>query len=397
MKTGVVVTFWDWTSFYGTWGEPGVYKVIDLLHSAGVHRIYWRMRQSQCLYASKVDLPGMHFDEDNTIAKTTAWGLPHHSWRWINESVDFSKFDPVPVAIERCRALGIEIYAWLENVESHGWGWESGFSKAHPELLMKTRAGYRVPRLCWAYPEVIDFKLSLVEEIASYGFDGIAQDLFKGGCNKVATIDRFGVFQGMYDEPVALAFKGQTGRDPFEIPNDDTEWIQFRADYVTAYFRKVRALLRTRSPAIDFEIFLSLPGMHVWSTHDGEKAATTRDIMDGAAKHTDIPDPLSGNIEDQDAWIEEHLADSFAPAFHFHSLEDTAALSRKAKTIASRLRDGQRLGGYFQARGRDLQNLADAYRIAEMAGMDHVVLFESNGFEVPGRFRALKELCQKHE
>ena len=80
------------------------------------------------------------------------------------------------------------------------------------------------------------------------------------------------------------------------------------------------------SPETDFEILLSLPGMHVWGTLDGERAATTEDIMKGAAKHIDIPDAFSGNVEDQDTWIRESLADSFSPAFHFHSLGNVSEL-----------------------------------------------------------------------
>ena len=397
MKTGVTVNLWDWTALYGTWGEPGVYKIIDLLHSAGVRRIYWRMRQSQCLYASKLDRPGVHFaSEDNPIEKTTAWGCPRQTWRWLNEVVDFSKFDPTPVVIKRCRELGIEIYAWLENVEAHGWGWDSGFSTEHPELLMTTRAGYRIKRLCWAYPEVIDFKLSLIREILDYGFDGLAHDFFKGGCNKYAPIDKFGVFQGMYNEPVVEAFKEKTGKDPFEIPNNDPAWLQFRADYITAYLRKVRQLLKTSYPKVVFEVLLSLPGTHVWCTHDGERAATTEEIVAGAAKHVNIPDAFSGNIEDQDAWIKEGLADSFTPVFHFHTLDDVQGLSEKANAIARKLDGKATLGGFFPARKGKGNFMENAYAIAERADMDHVMFFESNGFEVRKNFEVLKDLCTRH-
>ena len=394
MKAGVSVTFWDWTALYGTWGEPGVYKIIDLLHRAGVRRIYWRMRQSQCLYASKIDRPGVHFaSEDNTIEKTTHWGCPRQTWRWINEVVDFSEFDPVPVAIDRCRQLGIEIYAWLENVEAHGWGWDSGFSTEHPELLMHTRAGYQIKRLCWAYPEVIDFKLSLIREILDYGFDGLAHDFFKGGCNKYSPIDRFGVFQGMYDEPVIRAFREKTGKDPFEIPNDDQEWLQFRADYITAYLRKVCSLIRASYPDVVFEVLLSLPGSHVWATHDGERVATTEEIAAGAAKHINIPDPFSGNIEDQDAWIDEGLADSFTPVFHFHSFDDVEGLSGKARAIGRKLRGNVALGGFFVVASRNVAPMERAYEIAEKAEMEHVMLFGSRGFEIPQKLDVLRELC----
>ena len=76
----------------------------------------------------------------------------------------------------------MEAYAWLEQAEAHGHGWESRFSRELPELLTRNRDRQVVNgNLSFAYPEAIEFRLAILREMLEYRFDGIAIDFQKGG------------------------------------------------------------------------------------------------------------------------------------------------------------------------------------------------------------------------
>ena len=63
--------------------------------------------------------------------------------------------------------------------------------------------------------------------------------------------DENGVTTDGYEDSIAGAFREATGRDPFELPNGDPQWVQFRADRWTDMVRAIRdAVKAVRADAV---------------------------------------------------------------------------------------------------------------------------------------------------
>lgn len=102
--------------------------------------------------------------------------------RWVNKNVMnlLQQGGPLKIAVERSHKIGLDIFARLEMNHEYGpassdnWKWVAlvgNFNKSHPE--------YRIGRsvmLDFKYKEVRDFKISILNEAAEIGVDGISMD-----------------------------------------------------------------------------------------------------------------------------------------------------------------------------------------------------------------------------
>jgi uncharacterized lipoprotein YddW (UPF0748 family) len=161
-------------------------------------------------------------------------------------------FDVLAAVTEDAHSLGMEVVPWItlsdEGIPEDCY---TKFASAHSEYLMRDREGKRYDRsLSFAYPEVRAYRIELIRELQEYGTDGIFLDftrwLWKGhvearGCSLVddESVCLFG-----YDEPVVQEYREKTGKDPYEIPNGDTDWVRFRAEATnTRFLRELRSAL----------------------------------------------------------------------------------------------------------------------------------------------------------
>ena len=144
--------------------------------------------------------------------------------------------------------------------------------------------------MSWAFPEVMEYKLATIRELLNYNVKGILLDLVRQHCFGPGTelLDANGVCRAMYETPIVEAFRKQTGRDPHAIPNDDPAWMRFRADFNTAYVRRVRELIRTTKPGVQLGVMV-------------------RGIGHGGAQHQG--DPYRECLLDVSGWAREGLID----------------------------------------------------------------------------------------
>ena len=56
--------------------------------------------------------------------------------------------------------------------------------------------------------------------------------------------DENGVVPYGYEDRTVSEFRAKVGKDPFDLPNNDPDWMQFRADYVTLFLSEVRARIK---------------------------------------------------------------------------------------------------------------------------------------------------------
>lgn len=120
------------------------------------------------------------------------------------------------------------------------WDYYTQFARAHPEFLVKTREGQKLGRcLSYAYEEARNYRRNMIEEMLSYGLDGVLMDFTRWPIDAdIFTLDESGVSRFGYEEPLAEGFKGKFGRNPLKIDNNDPEWIKYRADHGPTLFLK---------------------------------------------------------------------------------------------------------------------------------------------------------------
>jgi hypothetical protein len=384
VKFSAVVSPFDWAWYYGGWGKASAHWVLDRLHWAGIRRVYLRVRQCQCYYPSRVDMPGIHFWTPENCVAEGSWGTKGHEWQWWPQAYDFRTYDAPRLFIDRAHELGMEVYAWLEQAEAHGHGWESRFSREHPELLTRNREGQVVNgNLSFAYPEAIEFRLAILREILEYRFDGVAIDFQKGGDHRIPRVDSDGVYYAHYDAPVVESFQQATGRDPFAIANDDPEWVQHRANYVTDFLRQARALHQQLHPEQEFGV-MGIPKGKPLPAKNELKGLRHSQASNAAAPAASA---LAGNLEDHHAWTAEKLVDflivtplpeqttPFDPAAYVALLRDAKA------QIAGPCRLGlwQVMWGAQSPRVREVVDAAATLAAGE--GVDETVFFQAISFE----------------
>ncbi len=139
-----------------------------------------------------------------------------------------------------CHEAGIGCYASLRMNGDYPvtmWGGSfpryanSTFWWNHPEFRLRDAKGVTQTKFSFAFPEVREFKLSILREVAREDIDGINLDFQRHP-------DFFG-----FEEPMAKAFKSRYGIEASTVSATDPRWAPLRAEPMTAFVRAVRGIL----------------------------------------------------------------------------------------------------------------------------------------------------------
>ncbi len=393
LKFSCMVTFEDWAYGAGTWGDVGIRYILRRLADAGFYRVFWRTSGSgQASYPSKVTTPisswapydlkkyPEHFRSLVSVGKKPWFGFSTESGGWGygtdpqlgRQAIDFSSFDSVAIAGDMSRKLGMEFWLWHEHAEDHGAIGQIGrMGLQHPEWFTLNRDHQASHcRFSMAIPLAMDYRLAWVQELMAYQPDGIYFDFAKSmessrGVGCTPHYDRKGVWYCSYDKPAVEAFRERTGRDAFGIPNDDDEWVRFRAGYMTTFMRRVREMQRGSYPRIKLGLF---------------GAPTGRIGLAVGDEVVPLADPLCANLEDHEVWTREGLLDEFVNAYTSGvDQKDAQKIKATIKDSRSRVHAPCRyLGTQIEAYSpRDEKSLSERIEAAGNAGCEEVVLFES--------------------
>lgn len=252
LKISLITTHCDWfhaPELNFPWGPDGVKRIVDRYVGAGITRLCWRCTDGGTThYLSKLRDPYHGLDADNCHC---AVFMTENVGRYFQS--DYRTFDSFAAAIEIGRKAGLEIYAWCQMAgEDDGFGYKSRRVKQQPEFCTVGRDGQRFgAKLGWAFPENHEYLLGLLKEVLAYKPDGVILDFLKNqGDYRDQLNDHLGVAFYGYEPPAVAEFKVRTGKNAFAIPNDDPEWVQCRADYVTAFTQKARALQKSIAPQV---------------------------------------------------------------------------------------------------------------------------------------------------
>jgi uncharacterized lipoprotein YddW (UPF0748 family) len=291
MRISVFNDHLDWMWSYGNWGNPGMRYILQRYQQAGIQRVYLRTHdgslaqypsQSTTPYRGIIDVQGK-----DPLGRDRDW------YTWRGQGFDSTTFDPLRSAAEQAPQFGIELWFYVTPLLDcdTGNGWKGDFAKAHPEWYRVFRDGTVSDTvMSWAFPEVMEYKLATIRELLAYDVKGILLDLVRQHCFKPGTelLDEQGVCRALYEAPVVEAFRQQTGRDAHAIPNDDEEWLRFRAACNTEYVRRVRELIRATKPEVQLGVMV-------------------RGIGHGGAQHRG--DPYRECLLDVSGWARDGLID----------------------------------------------------------------------------------------
>ena len=142
--------------------------------------------------------------------------------------------NPFEVVLKHCHDIGLEFHLYYRMSladHRHPVAWTSGehfWLKDHPEYRMLAKDGTPMNLGSYAFPQVRDFMVSVIEEGMQYDIDGVNLCLIRGP-------EYFG-----YEQPVIDDFKKLYGQDPRELPDDDARLQKLRAGYMTEFMRAVR-------------------------------------------------------------------------------------------------------------------------------------------------------------
>ena len=174
-------------------------------------------------------------------------------------------YDPAEAAVALGKKYGIEVYFWLTVYDESSYSTspelESSLCAAHPEYSWRTKDGSEFYRgvLSCTYPEVVEFKLRQIREIAAYGGAGLylgnrshsrssvvrkamlaAKDVEKNAaawCREYREllVSEFERCRGLfgYDPPALASYHGDL--------NDTAAWQRHRGTYFTAFLEKAKA------------------------------------------------------------------------------------------------------------------------------------------------------------
>ncbi len=207
----------------------GIQRELEPYRHTDFSRMYWEAGEGDMAYYLSKIARVCTFDEAEDFARVGD-RLHAESWRAYRDQ----KLDPFDVAIEHCHDVGMEFHAsyrpagfyYPPPLDHYNLG--ETFAAAHPEWRGVDRDGRTTPRIAYSYPEVREYVVSLLREIAERPIDGVCL-LY---CRRPPLVE--------YEPPVVNAFKAEVGLDPHELPADDERWLRFRARELTQFMRDVR-------------------------------------------------------------------------------------------------------------------------------------------------------------
>ncbi|MBI3922406.1 MAG: family 10 glycosylhydrolase [Armatimonadetes bacterium] len=254
---GGMADFWSWVMVTRKIEPAGTEEVLDNHQNAGFDTIFFQINaDAQVHYHSRVAQwvdQGANQDPRTEMGQAASDILRNH--------------DPLKVASERARKIGLRFFAWFRMTN------EQSVDNDRLEYMRRFRSmrirgsdnqPTRWPSL--AYPEVCSYKLAILKEvITNYPcVDGLLLDFLR-------TMPVTG-----YDPPVIGAYVRVYGVNPLEDVKERSSprWKQFRADVITRFVRDVRKVARDEEKRSGRKIQIAArvtPRDNLWKGLDVER------------------------------------------------------------------------------------------------------------------------------
>jgi len=217
--------------------------------AAGVDKVYWRV--SACGQS-----------EYHTKTREMVHGS-QYDWQPI-DNVFNERIDLLETAIRYGRKFGVKTYAYVTLFDgSNDGGQMTGrFEQEHPEFQLSSRKAARMDLsrinyrketvrkellddlacgvLCYAYPEVREFRLAEIREITGYQPDGLLLDIARSHNHyEPKTPDQFG-----YNQPIVEEYRRRWGVNILDREFDRDKWWRLQGEYLTLFLKEASAEIR---------------------------------------------------------------------------------------------------------------------------------------------------------
>jgi len=272
------LTVTDWWLHHGTMDEEGIRYMLQRCKETGLTTIYWRAFDAgYAKYESQLASPlswaeidqGSHIwgprtHEDLAAARAIVPNYDAFREQHLPKfrALELKGLDTLKIACRIAKELGISMNVWYTlNEDDHGFGWVSRFAKEHPQYVWVRRDGtkYR-SQMSFAYPEVREYKLKVLEELLEYDIDGVFFDWVRtGDVRDNPQNDPEGTADFGYEEINIKGFMEKYGVDPREIPNNDERWVRYRTLGTTEFMREAHKLIRAKKPDITISVMIQHP------------------------------------------------------------------------------------------------------------------------------------------
>ncbi|GEM_PF-4684130 len=233
----------EWAGPNGFGGQRGLTPQEDIreamrqLKSIGADGVLWRTHAFRELYHTKAGTVFTRKHALNRYDEKMAEAIEH--------------CDPLAEAVKYAREFGLKIYAWtLLNDDGKTPEAIPAFLRQNPQFQWSSRDGKYLNGVpCYAYPEVRAWRLALIDELMSYGVDGVfmsTRSHTTGFGDKV-------LLEYGFNAPVVNEFSKRYGVDllsDFQPERDGTRLIRLRADLMNEFYREVKAMRDRKYPQV---------------------------------------------------------------------------------------------------------------------------------------------------
>lgn len=228
--------------------------------------------------------------------------------------------DTLRVSLDHAHEMGLELYAGMRmgffGVCPPAQMLESPFFREHAELRCRDWDDTQVSHLSYAFPEVRQYVLGLLGDVARYDIDGVNL-IFRRGQPYV-----------LYEKPLVDGFKKRAGIDPRKLGEKDERWRWYEREFIpkalwcvsTSFYPPGEELFKQRCTHADE---LSLPVQN-WLRYRAERVTEflrrLRELLMRIGRGQKVSAVVFGNEADNlfwgldvEAWVKEGLVDILIP------------------------------------------------------------------------------------
>src|SRR5207244_13173948 len=100
-------------------------------------------------------------------------------------------------------------------------------------------------QMSFAFPEVRQYKLAIIQELLGYQIDGLFIDWIRtGDIRDNPQNDAKGIADYGYEQPNIDELRGRFGVSPQDIPADDPRWVGIRCEPQTKFMLEMRKMTK---------------------------------------------------------------------------------------------------------------------------------------------------------
>lgn len=217
----------------------------------------------------------------------------------IKQDPAYGTLDPLKVMIEKAHAANIRVYAWFEYGFAYAYQDSSTvWLQKFPHWVGRNAAGHLLQKnkFYWwnsMHPEVQQLLTELVTEVVrNYKVDGVQGD------------DRLPAMpaEGGYDAYTRKLYKKSSGKKQPPQQYDEPDWLQWKADQLSSYGKKLYAAVKTIRPECQVSW---APSIYPWSKEN--------------------------YLQDWPKWLKEGYADNVIPQLYRYDLSAYEKILKELK------------------------------------------------------------------